>query len=51
MPYGIAKKLGGDSARNDAKMEKQVKAIMRTGVSKVSAIRMAKAQQRKRGRA
>jgi hypothetical protein len=50
MPYGIAKKYGGDSKKNDAKMEKQVKAIMRTGKSKVSAIKIAKSQQAKRAR-
>jgi hypothetical protein len=57
MPYGIAKRFGGDSTRNDARMEKQVKAIMASShVSKVSAIKIAKAMQaaraqgRKRGR-
>lgn len=48
MPYGIAKKYGGDTKRADKKMEKQVKAIMKTGVSKVSAIKIAKAQMSKR---
>jgi hypothetical protein len=57
MPYGIAKRFGGDSRKNDARMEKQVKAIMASShVSKVSAIKIAKAMQaaraqsRKRGR-
>jgi hypothetical protein len=44
MPYGISKDLGGDSKKNDAKMEAQVTAIMKHGVSKVSAIKIAKAQ-------
>lgn len=47
MPYGIAKKYGGDSPANDAKMEKQVNAIQRTGKSKVSAIKIAKSQQKR----
>ena len=47
MPYGIGKKYGGDSPKNDAKMEKQVSAIQKTGKDKVSAIKIAKAQQRK----
>jgi hypothetical protein len=49
MPYGISKKQGGDSKRNDAKMEKQVKGIMKSGHSKVSAIKIAKAMAKKRG--
>jgi hypothetical protein len=48
MPYGLKKSLGGDSKRNDAKIKKQVNAIMKTGVSKVSAIKIAKAQMAKR---
>lgn len=49
MPYGISKKMGGDNKRNDRKMEKQVAGIMRSGVSKKSAIKIAKAQAKKRG--
>ena len=49
MPYGISKKLGGDSKRNDARMEKQVSAIQRSGKSKTAAIRIAKGQAAKRG--
>lgn len=49
MPYGISKKLGGDTTRNVAKTENQVKGIMKSGHSKVSAIKIAKAQQKKRG--
>lgn len=48
MPYGISKSQGGDSARNVAKMERQVTAIMGSGHSKVSAIKIAKAQWAKR---
>ncbi len=44
MPYGIAKSQGGDSKKNDTKMEAQVAAIQRHGVDKVSAIKIAKAQ-------
>lgn len=49
MPYGIAKKMGGDSRRNDRKMEKRVSAIQRSGHSKKSAIKIAKAAAKKRG--
>jgi hypothetical protein len=49
MPYGISSALGGDSKKNDRKMEKQVQAIQRGGKSKVSAIKIAKAQAKKRG--
>jgi len=49
MPYGIGRKYGGDSKRNDARMEKQVKAIMAAShVTKVSAIKIAKAQMKAR---
>lgn len=49
MPYGLKKSLGGDSKRNDAKIKKQVNAIMASShVSKVSAIKIAKAQMSKR---
>jgi hypothetical protein len=49
MPYGIAKRFGGDSPGNDVRMERQVSAIQRSGKGKVSAIKIAKAQQAKRG--
>lgn len=42
MPYGIAKSKGGDSARNDARMERMVSAIMAQGHDKISAIKIAK---------
>lgn len=44
MPYGIAKSKGGDSRKNVKKVEKMVKAIMKTGKSKVSAIKIAKSR-------
>lgn len=44
MPYGLPKRIGGDSKKNDATMKKRVDAIMRSGHSKVSAIKIAKAQ-------
>lgn len=48
MAYGIPKRLGGDSKRNDAKLKKQVNAIMASShVSKVSAIKIAKASMAK----
>jgi hypothetical protein len=51
VPYGIGKKYGGDSPVNDAHMEAQVAAIMKSsGVDKVSAIKIAKAQMAKRQR-
>ncbi len=49
MPYGIAKSQGGDTKKNVARMEHQVKGIMKSGHSKVSAIKIAKAQAAKRG--
>jgi hypothetical protein len=42
MPYGVAKDIGGDTAANDAKMERCVAAVMKTGHGKVSAIRICK---------
>lgn len=48
MPYGIAKRFGGDSPENDSAMERQVAAIQRGGMDKVSAIKIAKAQMAKR---
>ena len=43
MPYGVSKKVGGDSPANDAKMERMVSAIEKSGQDKVSAIKIAKA--------
>jgi hypothetical protein len=44
MPYGVAKKAGGDSAANDKRMEDCVQAILAKGriTDKVSAIRICK---------
>lgn len=43
MPYGISKKVGGDSAENDAKMERCVQKLMAQGKSKLSAVLICKA--------
>lgn len=52
MPYGIAKSAGGDSAANDAKMERCVKDVMAKGHSKLSAILICKTSiGRKQGKA
>lgn len=42
MPYGVAKKAGGDSQANDAKMESCVSRLQAKGYSKVSAIKICK---------
>ena len=42
MPYGMPKSMGGDNAENDAKMERCVTSVMKTGKSKESAIRICK---------
>lgn len=47
MPYGLPKSIGGDSKKNDAKMEKMVSAIQASGKDKVSAIKIAKASMEK----
>lgn len=44
MPYGIDKRKGGDSPANVAKMERCVDAVVKSGQSKVSAIRICKAR-------
>lgn len=43
MPYNISKKAGGDTAANDARVERQVNALMRRGFDKGHAIAIAKA--------
>lgn len=43
MPYGISKKVGGDTPNTDAKMERCVQQIMAKGADKVTAIRECKA--------
>jgi hypothetical protein len=47
MPYGVSKKLGGDSAKNDRWMEKRVASIQRSVHDKVKAIKIAKSQMKK----
>lgn len=43
MPYGISKKHGGDSKRNDEKMHRCVASVMsKRKVDKVSAIKICK---------
>jgi len=48
MPYGVAKRLGGDNARNDSFMESCVSSVQRRGEDKVSAIRICKAAMSRR---
>ena len=43
MPYGISKKVGGDNANNDAKMERCVANLVSQGHSKLKAILICKA--------
>lgn len=42
MPYGIAKKVGGDTPAVDAKMEDCVTKVMAKGFKKENAIRICK---------
>ena len=51
MPYGVAKSAGGDTAANDARMERCVKRLQAKGYSKVSSIKLCKASMfgRKKG--
>ena len=51
MPYGVAKRLGGDTAANDAKMERCVAQVMAQGHDKVSAIRICKTAMARAARA
>jgi hypothetical protein len=44
LPYGVSKKAGGDSADNDAKMERCVADVMAKGHDKVSAIKICKSR-------
>lgn len=43
MPYQMSKASGGDSAKNDAKMERCVSSLVSQGKDKSSAIRICKA--------
>lgn len=42
MPYGIAKKVGGDTAATDARMQRCVTDVMAKGYKKENAIRICK---------
>jgi hypothetical protein len=42
LPYGIAKKLGGDTPAVDAKMDRCVQQVMAKGLKKENAIRVCK---------
>jgi len=42
MPYGLSKKIGGDTPANDALMERCVKDVMAQGKSKLSAVLICK---------
>lgn len=44
MPYGVPKSHGGDSARNDARMERCIAAVMKGGTPKLNAILICKSQ-------
>lgn len=48
MPYGISKSMGGDSPSNDAHAEKVVDALVSRGYDKITAIKIMKAQMKKR---
>jgi hypothetical protein len=50
MPYGISKKIGGDTPANDARMERCVQDVMRSGKSKLSAILICKASIQRKGK-
>ena len=43
MPYGVPKSKGGDSAQNDAKMERCIASVMKNGTPKLNAILICKA--------
>ena len=42
MPYGLSKKIGGDNATNDQKMERCIQKVMGTGKNKLQAILICK---------
>jgi hypothetical protein len=50
MPYGLSKKIGGDTASNDAKMESCIKQVMAKGTPKLNAILICKSAIQKGGR-
>lgn len=43
MPYGLSKKIGGDTAANDAKMARCITDVMAQGHDKLQAILICKA--------
>jgi len=43
VPYGLSKKIGGDTAANDALMERCIKDVMAQGKPKLTAILICKA--------
>lgn len=47
MPYGIAKSAGGDSAANDARMERCIKELTSQGKPKLTAILICKSSVQK----
>ena len=51
MPYGVPRSAGGDTAANDARVERCVKRLQAKGYSKVSSIKLCKASMfgRKKG--
>jgi hypothetical protein len=42
MPYGLSKKIGGDTAANDAKMERCIRDVQAKGHNKLRAILICK---------
>jgi len=50
MPYGLSKKIGGDTAANDAKMESCIKQVMARGTPKLNAILICKSSIQKKGK-
>jgi len=43
MPYGLSKKIGGDTAANDAKMERCIARLTAQGKPKLTAVLICKA--------
>lgn len=50
MPYGLSKKIGGDTATNNAKMERCIKHVMANGTPKLNAILICKSSIQKGGK-
>jgi len=49
MPYGLAKRIGGDTAANDARMKDCISAVMAKGTPKLNAILICKSSIQKKG--